>query len=164
MAVRTIRLLGDPILRKKCAPVRGWQPSRVKALARDLRDTLDEFRATHRFGRGIAAPQIGTSARMIYIKPNGLGALLNPKITKRSKGTIQLWDDCFSFPDLLVRVRRHRAIEVTYVDEEGAKKKMKATGALSELLQHEIDHLDGVLAIDRAISTKAIVMRRGRKR
>ncbi|HTX17878.1 MAG TPA: peptide deformylase [Bacteroidota bacterium] len=162
MAVRRIRLLGDPILRTKCRPVKDVKSSSSRALARDLRDTLNDFRKRRRFGRGIAAPQIGKPVRMIYIKPKGLGALLNPTITKRSKGTFELWDDCFSFPELLVRVRRYRSIRVTYVDEEGTPRSISATGKLSELLQHEIDHLDGILALDRAISTRSIVLRRWR--
>ena len=90
---------------------------------------------------------------------NELGPLINPKITKRSKKKFTLWDDCFSFPDILVGVRRHEWVEVSYVDETGALKKLKATNGLSELLQHEIDHINGILAIDRAISTKHIILR-----
>ena len=70
-----------------------------------------------------------------------------------------LWDDCFSFPDLLVKVRRNLSIEVRYQDMQGEKHTLKAGQGLSELLQHEIDHLDGILAIDRAIDSKHIVLR-----
>lgn len=72
---------------------------------------------------------------------------------------IELWDDCFSFPDILVKVRRHRRIEVSYVDEVGERKTLHAADALSELLQHEIDHINGVLAIDRAIRKTDIMLR-----
>ena len=70
-----------------------------------------------------------------------------------------LWDDCFSFPTLLARVRRNLTVEVRYQDVEGKHHLLKAEGALSELLQHEIDHLDGTLAIDRAIDSKHIIYR-----
>jgi peptide deformylase len=70
-----------------------------------------------------------------------------------------LWDDCFSFPDLLVKVRRHLSIHVEYRNPEGGRHTIRAEGSLSELLQHEIDHLNGVLAIDRAIDSRHIVLR-----
>ena len=76
-----------------------------------------------------------------------------------SDETFRLWDDCFSFPDLLVWLERARSIAVAYQDERGADRKVEATGALSELLQHELDHLDGVLAIDRAIGPNGLCTR-----
>lgn len=159
MAARKIRLLGDPVLRKKCRIVNKSTSPAVRRTIRDLRDTLEDFRSRHGFGRGIAASQIGTTLRIIFIRTNGLGPLINPKITKRSKRTIKVWDDCFSFPDLLVQVNRFATIEVTYRDANGVGKKLRATNGLSELLQHEIDHTNGVLAVDRAISSLSIVMR-----
>lgn len=68
-----------------------------------------------------------------------------------------LWDDCFCFPELAVKLKRHLSIEVEYRDAEGKKHVLRARGAIAELLQHELDHLDGVLAVDRAIDTKHIV-------
>lgn len=163
MPVKRIRLLGDPVLRTKCRVVRNFSSASTRKIVRDLRDTLADFRSRHRFGRGIAAPQIGSKARIIYIRLDNLGPLINPKITKRSKRTFALWDDCFSFPDILVRVKRNNWIEVSYQDGAGARTKLRATGALSELLQHEIDHLNGVLAIDRAIRKKHIILRSQRR-
>ena len=159
MSVKRIRLLGDPVLRTKCRVVRNCSSASTRKIVRDLRDTLADFRSRHRFGRGIAAPQIGAKVRIIYIQLDKLGPLINPRITKRSERKSALWDDCFSFPDILVRVKRNRRIEVSYQDGAGARKKLRATGGLSELLQHEIDHLNGVLAIDRAISTKHVILR-----
>ena len=159
MAIKRIRLLGDPILRSKCKLVNDFSSAATRKIINDLRDTLADFRDHHRFGRGIAAPQIGLKVRIIYIHLDGLGPLINPKITKRSKGTFAMWDDCFSFPEILVRVKRNIWIEVSYEDTAGVRRKLQATGGLSELLQHEIDHINGVLAIDRAISSKHIVLR-----
>ncbi|HTR82318.1 MAG TPA: peptide deformylase [Bacteroidota bacterium] len=159
MAVRRIRLLGDPVLRARCAEVEDCSAPMVRKATRDLRDTLEDFRARRGFGRGIAAPQIGVRLRIIVIRTKGLGALINPRVTKWSKRTFELWDDCFSFPDILVRVRRFASVEVRYVDENGAAKKIQAAGALAELLQHEIDHIDGILAIDRALSSRHIILR-----
>jgi peptide deformylase len=159
MAICTIRLLGDPVLRTRCKTVpRASAELRIR-LSNDLRDTLADFRSRRGFGRGIAAPQIGSTVRAIYIEPEIGGAMFNPRITQRSRRTFLLWDDCFSFPDLLVRLRRHHSVEVAYEDVEGYRRTVKAVGALSELLQHEIDHIDGILAIDRAIDRKHIILR-----
>ena len=70
-----------------------------------------------------------------------------------------LWDDCFSFPDLVVKVRRHVRVEVEYADLHGGRHFLHAEGGLAELLQHEIDHLDGILAIDRAVDPRHILYR-----
>jgi peptide deformylase len=159
MAVRKILLLGNPILRARCSAVKEFSSKETQRTIVDLRDTLDDFRNRHGFGRGIAAPQIGATLSIIFIRLGGLDALINPKVIKRSTQMIELWDDCFSFPDILVKVRRHKRIEISYVDESGERKTLKAADAISELLQHEIDHINGVLAIDRAIRKRDIILR-----
>jgi peptide deformylase len=87
------------------------------------------------------------------------GPLINPVIQWASDAQMELWDDCFSFPDLMVRVSRAAQIRVEYLDDRGLKQTIEAEGDLSELLQHEIDHLDGILAVDRAISPRAFATR-----
>ena len=159
MAAREILLLGNPLLRQRCRNVRAPRSEDTRQIIIDLRDTLEEFRSRRGFGRGIAAPQIGAAQKIIYVNSDYTGALINPVILRRSRMRFRLWDDCFSFPDLLARVRRHHSVEVSYEDLEGGRHTFKATGALSELLQHEIDHLDGILAIDRAIDRKHIILR-----
>jgi peptide deformylase len=150
MPARRILQLGDPLLRTVSTPVNG--PAEAKAVFKDLRDTLHEFRRTHGFGRGISAVQIGEPKRLIYIE---FGAfvyrLMNPQWEYLSDRKFRLWDDCFSFPDLLVWLERSETVRLRYQDESGMEQRLEASGALSELLQHEMDHLDGVLAIDRAI-------------
>ena len=127
---------------------------------RDLRATLHEFRRTHGFGRGISAVQIGEPTRLIYIEMAGQEyCLVNPELESRSEDTFRLWDDCFSFPGLLVYLERARSVVVRYQDEHGAPRKIDVSGAFSELLQHELDHLDGVLAIDRAIDANSFCTR-----
>lgn len=157
MAIRPIRLLGDPILRATCKRVRFPLTRDDERLIADLSDTLDDFRKRRRFGRGIAAPQIGIAKQVIYI--NSIGALINPRIVKKSASIFTLWDDCFSFPDLLVKVQRSRSLIVQYDDENGKPQRISVSDAMSELLQHEIDHINGVLAIDRAVNSKSIVLR-----
>ncbi len=132
----------------------------VRETITDLRDTLEHFKVRRGFGRGIAAPQIGVTKQIIYLNFDQFtGALINPKITKRSKTKLRLWDDCFSFPDLLVYVERSLRIEVSYLDETGKRRKLATHGSFSELLQHEIDHVNGILAIDRALDSKHIILR-----
>jgi peptide deformylase len=159
MPARDILLLGNPILRQKCASVKSVKSDEIRSVVSDLRDTLAQFRSQRGFGRGIAAPQIGVTQQIIFVDCEFTGPLINPKIVKRSRKKFHLWDDCFSFPDILAYVQRNYTIEVAFVDEDGKKKRLRADGALSELLQHEIDHLNGLLAIDRAIDSKHIVLR-----
>ncbi len=158
MPARRILQLGDPLLRAVSSPVSS--PTGAAGIVADLRDTLHEFQRAHGFGRGISAIQIGEPKRLIYLEMDGAAhVLFNPEYASQSEARFELWDDCFSFPDLLVRVERARSVTVRYVDETGAARTLEASGALSELVQHEIDHLDGVLAIDRAIDKNSLCTR-----
>jgi peptide deformylase len=153
--------LGDPRLRLTAAPVADPANPATRTAGLRLMAALESFRRTHGFGRGIAAPQIGIPFRFIALNlGEGPFILLNPEIAWRSAETYTLWDDCMCFPDLLVRVRRHRAVTVRWTDAAGQPQVWeRLEPALSELLQHEIDHLDGILAVDRAEGTNAIVRR-----
>jgi peptide deformylase len=94
------------------------------------------------------------------MQPDGFcGPLVNPQIIWGSDSQMELWDDCFSFPDLMVRVSRAAQVRVEYQDDGGVKQTLEAEGDLSELLQHEIDHLDGILAVQRAVSPQAFATR-----
>ena len=158
MATRRILQLGDPLLRTISAPVSN--PAGASAVVRDLRDTLHEFQRTHGFGRGISAVQIGEPVRLVYIEFEGTPYTIgNPEYEFQSAGKFRLWDDCFSFPDLLVYLERSHRVRVRYLDEAGQERHIEASGALAELLQHEIDHLDGVLAIDRALDSNSLCTR-----
>ena len=158
MPAQRILQLGDPLLRVVSAPA--GDPSAAEPIFRDLRDTLHEFRRSHGFGRGISAVQIGEPTRLIYIEFEGREYnLINPELTWRSEETFRLWDDCFSFPGLLVWLERAKSVVVEYRDERGGAGKIEASGAFSELLQHELDHLDGVLAVDRAIDANSLCTR-----
>lgn len=157
MAVRPVLLLGDPLLRATCARIRQYKTPGLHALVVDLADTLEDFRRRNGFGRGIAAPQIGDARRVVFVDCDGSRALVNPEIVRSSRQMMTLWDDCFSFPDLAVKLKRHLSVEVRYRDTEGKEHLLKARGALAELLQHEIDHVNGILAIDRAVDSKHIV-------
>ena len=158
MSARRILQLGDPRLRVVSDPV--GEPSAARQIFQDLRATLHEFRRTHGFGRGISAVQIGEPKRLIYIEfEDAAYAIRNPEYELQSEAKFRLWDDCFSFPGLLVFLERSQTVRVRYEDEDGGVRRIAATGALAELLQHEIDHLDGVLAIDRALDPNSLCTR-----
>ena len=163
MAVREILLLGNPDLWRSAALVSHPAAPASREVVRDLGETLADFRLRHGFGRAIAAPQIGHAARIIFVNMHdgsfGPTPLINPRLLRASEEMIELWDDCFSFPDLLVRVARHREIEVEYQDAEARTHRVTARDDLSELLQHELDHLDGILATDRAVDRRAFAIR-----
>ena len=153
MAVRTILQLGHPGLREVCERVANPATAEIRAVVEDLADTLAYWRASTGYGRGIAAPQIGYAVRVIFLQLPGAEPwpLINPEITWRSEETIVVWDACLSFLSIFMQVERHKEIFVRYQDLCGEWQEVRAGEErdLSELLQHEIDHLDGVLAIDR---------------
>jgi peptide deformylase len=161
MAIREVLQLGNPILREVCVPVEDPGAADITALLDDLRDTLAHWKATTGYGRGIAAPQIGVMRRVIFLNIGGCDPwpLINPEILDASDETIVVWDACLSFLNIFMCVTRHTRVTVRYQDPSGAIHRVEATGDLSELLQHEIDHLDGVLALDRISDARTIVSR-----
>jgi len=164
MPAREILLLGNPLLWQPSQTITDVHATETRGIISDLAATLADFRAGHGFGRAIAAPQIGALARVLFVNMNdgsfGPAPLINPQVVRASNEMMELWDDCFSFPDLMVQVRRHVEIDVSYLDESGESKRVTARGDLSELLQHEMDHLDGILATDRAIDARSFALRR----
>jgi peptide deformylase len=161
--IRPILLLGAPELVRPSRAVARSELEAMAELGRDLRDTLLEFRRIHGVGRGIAAPQIGVAVRAVYLHWPEPRLLLNPELDRLSDDAIELWDDCMSFPELLVRVQRHATCRLRYRDESWDVKALDLTDGLSELLQHEVDHLDGILAVARAVGPDAFALRRQRE-
>lgn len=149
MTVRRIRALGDPILRVRCEPITNPQSLAVRVVVDDLADTLRDWQSRFGSGRGIAAPQIGAPLRIVYIEMDRPWVLVNPEIIDIGNEDFSVWDDCFSFPNLYVKVLRAWKIRVRYQDLRGQWHEDDLEGSRAELLQHEIDHLDGVLAVDR---------------
>lgn len=163
MAIRTLLQLGDPALRATCRKVFDPQSRETASVVSDLADTLRHWREQTGYGRAIAAPQIGALERIIFLQLPGMEPwpLINPEIVTRSGETIIVWDACLSFLCIFMQVKRHREITVRYQDLEGKSHEFEAGDEhnYSELLQHEIDHLDGILALDRVVDTKSICMR-----
>jgi len=149
MTVHRIRLLGDPILRARCEPITKPRSTAVRVILDDMRETLRDWQSRFGSGRAIAAPQIGAPVRMIYCEMDQPWALINPEIIDIGHEDFEVWDDCFSFPNLLVRVSRAYRVRVRYQDTKGEWHEVELEADRAELLQHEIDHLDGVLAVDR---------------
>lgn len=159
--VADIRLLGDPILRAVASPVASFVDPDFANHQRRLYATLLDFRRRNDFGRAISAPQIGYGKRLIAMHlKGGRHIIVNPEITSESRDRFTMWDDCMSFPSLLVRLERARSISIHFQNECGKRRDWDHLDTpTSELLQHEIDHLNGVLAIDRAIDKNSIVVR-----
>lgn len=163
MAVKKILLLGNPCLYKVCKPVQRNECRLVEIVVQDLHDTIMEFKLQNGFGRAIAAPQIGVNKRLVYMYVDQPVVFINPVFGFLSDEMIALWDDCMSFPDLLVKVRRHQRCRIYFQNESWEEQEMELNGSLSELLQHEVDHLDGILAIQRAVDSRSIVIKSQRK-
>jgi peptide deformylase len=163
MTLKPILQLGNPILRQKSLAVLDPSAREIATLIQDLADTLAHWRATTGYGRGIAAPQLGVLERVIFLQLPGEKPwpFINPEIIERSKEKIVVWDACLSFLSIFMQVERNREITVRYQSLDGAPHEFRAGDdrSLSELLQHEIDHLDGILAVDRIVDTKSLCTR-----
>lgn len=159
MTIHRIRLLGDPILHSPCEPIAKPSSAAVRVIVDGLRETLRDWQSRFGTGRGIAAPQIGAPVRVLYVEMEKPWVLVNPEIVEVGVEDFPVWDDCFSFPNLLVRVLRAYAIRVRYQDLKGETQELELEGERAELLQHEIDHLDGVLAVDRPHGLRPFCLR-----
>jgi len=147
--------LGNPLLYDVSEPVKQSELHLVSTWVADLHNVMQEIRTTYNFGRAIAAPQIGVLKRLIYVNIDKPIIIINPEFTYKSNEMIELWDDCMSFPNLLVRLKRHKSVTIQYFDENWQRQQWSVSDDLSELLQHEYDHLDGILSTMRAIDTKS---------
>lgn len=152
--VEDILKLGDPRLYKKCDPVLQEELVYVKDWVQDLHEAMEDIRKRYGFGRGIAAPQLGIMKRLFYLNLDKTYIIINPEIKCPSVELFELWDDCMSFPNLLVKVKRHQSLTLEYLDENWERKSWRVEGAISELVQHEYDHLDGILCTMRAVDEK----------
>jgi peptide deformylase len=152
-------LLGDPRLHLVSEPVEQHEVADLMLVVQDLHDILFEFKARFaHYGafRAIAAPQIGAMKRLIYMNiDNQATIFFNPEITFLSPETFEVWDDCMCFPNLLVRLKRHKICHVRYRDAAWQEHNVIFEGSLSELFQHEYDHLDGILATQKAIDNQS---------
>jgi peptide deformylase len=157
--IHDILTLGDPRLYENCEPVSQEELPLVGEWIKYLHEAMEDIRKVYGFGRGIAAPQLGIMKRLFYLNLDRSYIIINPELTAISEAKFELWDDCMSFPNLLVKVIRHESLTLNYLDENWNKQSMHVTGALSELIQHEYDHLDGILCTMRAIDGKSFKLK-----
>lgn len=162
MAELPIVIYPDPRLKERCAPVTEITPA-IAQLLDDMVETM--YKAP---GIGLAAPQVGQLIRAIVVdvgddeesgRKGQLYKLVNPKIIKR-EGTTEYEEGCLSIPDVREWVKRSAKVTVTALDEQGKDVTIDADGLLAICLQHEIDHIDGVLFIDRLSSLKRELIRK----
>ncbi len=144
MAIRPIRLFGDPILRRVADPVVDFDKE-LRALVADLTDTM--FDAN---GGGIAAPQIGVGLRVFtYVIEGEVGHLVNPAVEVVGDEDQVLQEGCLSIPGVPMDCRRHLDVVTSGTDMYGEPIRLEGSGRLSMIIQHETDHLDGILFVDR---------------
>jgi peptide deformylase len=154
MSVRTIIKMPDPMLRRKS--------HKVTEFNKDLQILIDEMIETMRQepGVGLAAPQVNISSQVIVVEypvddqvedavPQ-LFVVINPEVTKNTEETLLGIEGCLSVPGLVGEVERYSSIIVNGLNRNGQKEKIIATGWLARIFQHEIDHLNGILFVDRA--------------
>jgi len=162
--IRPVRVYGDPILRRKSAPVTG-DVAALRPLVADMFETMyDEP------GIGLAAPQVGESCRLAVIAAvadddagRNVGTplvLVNPEILSRSTDLVPFTEGCLSVPDITESVVRPRAIRFRWTDLDGATHERDAAGLLARVVQHEMDHLDGILFVDRLSLLKRQLLRK----
>lgn len=159
MSLRPIRLLGDPVLREKARPVTQFNDS-LAALAADMAEIMHDSN-----GVGLAAPQVGLLERVIVVKvppdedePGGgqLYTVVNPEIVRASQETVDGLEGCLSIPGYVGEVTRHANVTIKGQDLSGRKIRIKAQAFLGRAFQHEIDHLEGELFIDKLTASDRI--------
>lgn len=161
--IKPILLLGNENLYKKSMEIQKDELEEVRIIINNLHDTLMNFRKTYNSGRAIAAPQIGIEKRLLYMHINAPVALINPIIKFPDDELMDVLDDCMSFPGLLVKVKRNKRCTIEYKDINFNQCSLELEGDLSELLQHEYDHLDGILATMRAIDNQSFYIKNSKE-
>ena len=164
MSVLRIITIPNPLLKQKSLSVEKITPE-VKDLVENMRATM----LSHKLCVGIAAVQVGVLARIVLVdvsrsqtphRSSGQLIMINPEIVY-SSGKTSSREGCLSVPDFLGTVTRKKKIEVSYIDINGHKKHLKTDGFEAVCIQHEIDHLDGFVFLDKVTSVKTDVLRRG---
>jgi len=153
MAVLRIAKMGNPVLLQKAAPVSDPAAPEIRNLAADMRDTIEDIGAS-----GLAAPQVFVSKRVVVYRiiasriPEGSGleprawtVMVNPVLTAKSEGKTPVWERCLSLPGLHGKVPRFTHVSITYQDLDGRTVSHEARSSWAALLQHECDHLDGIV-------------------
>jgi peptide deformylase len=160
---RQISQLGDPVLRQTAEPVYNFREPAIQTLIDDLITTLHQSN-----GVGLAAPQINVSKQVLIVAshpntryPNAPEmeptAMMNPRLVDHSNEVVKDWEGCLSIPGIRGLVPRYKAIEVEYTDREGRLQRQEWSGFVARVFQHELDHLEGLVFLDRLESVKDII-------
>ena len=157
---RDILLLGDPRLYEVSKEVTREELEELRPVFTDLFDCISRIQRDYGFGRAIAAPQIGVHKRLICMLTDKPYVFINPSLEFVGDEMMEVMDDCMSFPGLLVRVERYRHCILRYMDENWEPQEKRMDDDMSELIQHEYDHLDGILSTMRTIDNKSFVMKK----
>ncbi|MBZ1348307.1 MAG: peptide deformylase [Candidatus Nealsonbacteria bacterium] len=144
MAILEIKKYPNPILRKKCQR-KEEITANIRKLGQDMKETMVKNQ-----GIGLAAPQVGELKRVIAVQmEKEMQVFINPKIIKKSRETEIAEEGCLSFLGLFLKIKRAREVEIKALDIEGKEIQIKAEGLPARVFQHEIDHLDGILFLNR---------------
>lgn len=150
MAVRPLLELGNPLLRQLAQPVDDVHSPETIEIINDLWETLHHFRSEHGWGRSLAAPLIGSSRRIIVLlEHDDEWTLINPRLIRWSRTQSVDWESCVAVGSLWGMVSRPEQVVLTALDRDGNNHTYDAEGLLARILQHEIDHLDGLMWLDR---------------
>ncbi|MDO8571140.1 MAG: peptide deformylase [bacterium] len=147
MPILPITIYPTKSLREKSVPIEDPTTPEVQALIKDLYDTMVSAE-----GVGIAAPQVGKNIRLFLARTDnkrGFDVFINPRLSRKSLRKNTMEEGCLSVPGHYGLVRRHLAVTIHYTDEKGKERSERARGLFARVLQHEFDHIEGVLFIDR---------------
>ncbi len=160
MAVKDVLLLGNKKLREKSVDV-DLNGENNDAVFKDLRDTLISLQKKKKLGKALAAPQIGCGKKIILFNlPHRQMIMINPEIIRQDDEMMEVWETCFCFEcAFFVKTKRFKSVRVRYWDEEGTEKIETFHNDLAALVQHEIDHLIGILSTDHLTDNTHIIMR-----
>lgn len=156
--VRELLQLGNPSLYEVSEPVTEADLDNIQDWVTDLHDTLQVHCSSRRAPRAIAAPQIGIPKRLFYLYQDHPCVFVNPTLHFPDSEKYMMLDDCLSFPGLIVKVERHRRVIIDYYDRELHPQSLDLTDELAELVQHECDHLNGILATMRAVDSRSFYL------
>ncbi|MBD3238212.1 MAG: peptide deformylase [Candidatus Moranbacteria bacterium] len=135
----------DPRLKQKCKKISNPKAENIVKLIKEMKKTMKINN-----GIGLAAPQIGQPVRLFIVQVNyNQYVIINPIIKKLSQNKTQMEEGCLSFPGIFRTIERSQKIEIKYINQQGQSKKLKASGLLARAIQHEYDHLEGVIFLDR---------------
>ena len=150
MAIVPLVELGNPLLRQPSTPFADPTSPEVSRILADMRDTLHDCRARTGYGRAISAPQIGVLKRLIFIDHHETTLeLVNPRFERWSREEDERYESCFSFPGIWGLVHRPVSVVLVAWTPQGQEQRIEASGTLARILQHEMDHLDGFVWLDR---------------